>query len=143
TCALPISRPVHGPAPGLRPAATRAARPRRLPAHPLAAQRLAEQAVRAVLSRPGRTPAAARSRATGLVRAGSRRLATPGPGAQPGAGAQPVPPAPGAVAGAGPGPLPGGKRLSRATGPVLRIPAHTPQSAAARRTRGCPQKLWI
>src|SRR5690606_29036453 len=89
----------------------------------------------------GRAAPAARPRRAGLERPGSRRLAAPGRSAQPGAGAQPVPPPPGALAGAGPGPLSGGKRLSGAGGPGLRVPPHAPQAAPAGRGRATQQKL--
>ncbi|RZA15489.1 MAG: Zn(II)2Cys6 transcription factor [Proteobacteria bacterium] len=51
----PPARPVHGPPPGLRPAAARTTRHRPLPALPLPARRLAGQTLRRLLPRPGRT----------------------------------------------------------------------------------------
>jgi hypothetical protein len=63
------------------------------------------------------------------------RLATAGSGAQPGAGAQPVPPPIGTVAGARSSLVPSRARLCRARRTVLRIPADAAQPVTAGRTR--------
>src|SRR5699024_1654706 len=113
------------------------------PAHPVAPEPLAGQALRPVLPRPRRAQATAQAGQTGLGRTGERRLAAPGRSAQPGAATQPVPPPNGALAGSRPGPVSGGTGLPSATGPVLRTPAHAPQPAPPRRAQRCPQNLWI